>query len=164
MRHSKKQRWGARASLLLVSIAWLLCFRRANAFQAPATACTSSLFSSPCARLHASSVQGVEQVTISKQVVPIAYTRYSASDWWHNIQSLPRSTILREIKNPVLTIVVWSAFVSLLHTLLAKSGRANMLCLSSKPHSLLVSSLGLLLVFRTNSAYQRFAVSPRFIV
>jgi predicted membrane chloride channel (bestrophin family) len=32
------------------------------------------------------------------------------------------------------------------------------MCMSSKPHSFLVSALGLLLVFRTNSAYQRFAV------
>jgi predicted membrane chloride channel (bestrophin family) len=31
------------------------------------------------------------------------------------------------------------------------------MCISGKPHSFLVSSLGLLLVFRTNSAYQRFA-------
>lgn len=34
---------------------------------------------------------------------------------------------------------------------------ARAMCISSKPHALLVSALGLLLVFRTNSAYQRFA-------
>jgi len=34
---------------------------------------------------------------------------------------------------------------------------AGSLCIPTAPHSLMVSSLGLLLVFRTNSAYQRFA-------
>ena len=85
---------------------------------------------------------------------------YSASDWLHNIQSLPRSSILREIKGPVITIVVWSTLVSIVHKVLILSGKANIanrMCLSSKPHSLLVNSLGLLLVFRTNTAYQRFA-------
>ena len=88
--------------------------------------------------------------------------RYSASDWMHNIKSLPRSSILREIRRPVLSIVSWSTFVSTVHGLLRRMGReklASRLCISSKPHSLLVSALGLLLVFRTNSAYQRFAVS-----
>lgn len=35
---------------------------------------------------------------------------------------------------------------------------AKHMCLPTTPHSLMVSALGLLLVFRTNSAYQRFAV------
>lgn len=83
--------------------------------------------------------------------------RYSASDWWHNMQSLPRSTVLREIKSPVSAIVLWSAFVSMLNLLLTTKWNVQ-LSLSNTPHSLLVSSLALLLVFRTNSAYQRFAV------
>jgi len=41
------------------------------------------------------------------------------------------------------------------------SGLAQHMNLSSTPHSLLVSSLGLLLVFRTNSAYQKFAEGRR---
>lgn len=88
--------------------------------------------------------------------------RYSASDWWHNMKSLPRSSILREIKGPVLTLMAWSTFISAIHqTLLLSSKTAQLakyLCISSTPHSFLVSALGLLLVFRTNSAYQRFAV------
>lgn len=87
--------------------------------------------------------------------------RYSASDWWHNMQSLPRSTVLREIKSPVSAIVLWSAFVSMLNLLLSTKWNVQ-LKLSSIPHSLLVSSLALLLVFRTNSAYQRFAVRLMF--
>lgn len=89
-------------------------------------------------------------------------SRYSASDWYHNIKSLPRSSILREVKTPVLTIMAWSTFVSVIHWILRQSGAisvATRMCISNKPHSFLVSALGLLLVFRTNSAYQRFTVS-----
>lgn len=103
-----------------------------------------------------------------EQTIPDVYhndpndTRYSASDWLHNIKSLPRSSILREIRRPVLTIMTWSTVVSFVHHFFRQGGMnkaAQRMCLSSKPHSLLVSALGLLLVFRTNSAYQRFAVS-----
>jgi predicted membrane chloride channel (bestrophin family) len=85
--------------------------------------------------------------------------RYSASDWRQNMLSLPRSTILREIKRPVLTVILWSTFVSILHRWFLSvgwTGRAARMCIDSKPHSFLVSALGMLLVFRTNSAYQRF--------
>jgi predicted membrane chloride channel (bestrophin family) len=86
--------------------------------------------------------------------------RYSASDWFHNIKTMSNSSILREIKNPILAITLWSTLVSVVqHILLQKGliGMARGMCMSNKPHSLLVSALGLLLVFRTNSAYQRFA-------
>lgn len=85
--------------------------------------------------------------------------RYSASDWWANVKSLPRSTILRAIQGPVITVMVWSLLVSILHGLLRRFAPSvqHVMCISSKPHSFLVSALGLLLVFRTNSAYQRFA-------
>lgn len=85
--------------------------------------------------------------------------RYSASDWYHNIKTMPNSSILREIKNPILAVTVWSTLVSFVHYTFLIKGWTNIarsMCLSSKPHSLLVSALGLLLVFRTNSAYQRF--------
>jgi hypothetical protein len=87
--------------------------------------------------------------------------RYSASDWYHNMKTLPSSSILKEIKGPIWTIALWSGFWSFLHKALNMSGMkgaAQAMCMSSKPHSFLVSALGLLLVFRTNSAYQRFAV------
>jgi predicted membrane chloride channel (bestrophin family) len=90
--------------------------------------------------------------------------RYSASDWIHNIKTLPKSTILREIRGMTCTVVGWSAFVSLVHkALLATKGSdiANKMCIPSMPHSFLVSSLSLLLVFKTNSAYQRFAEGRR---
>lgn len=86
--------------------------------------------------------------------------RYSASDWYHNIKTMPNSSILREIKNPILAVTIWSTLVSVVHYIFSMKGWTSIarnMCMSSKPHSLLVSALGLLLVFRTNSAYQRFA-------
>jgi predicted membrane chloride channel (bestrophin family) len=53
----------------------------------------------------------------------------------------------------------WATFLSLLHDKLLQINpvRAEHLYLPTTPHSLMMSALGLLLVFRTNSAYQRFA-------
>ncbi|KAL7528766.1 hypothetical protein ACHAWF_002694 [Thalassiosira exigua] len=85
--------------------------------------------------------------------------RYSASDWFHNMRSLHNSSILREIHGPVGWITAWSTLVSFAYKICHLGGFghiANGLCLGSTPHSLIASSIGLLLVFRTNSAYQRF--------
>ena len=93
--------------------------------------------------------------------------RHSSSDWVHNIASLPKSSVLQEIMNPVLSITAWSSMISIVHRLLTLSSNpmcnnlALNMCIPTQVHSFLVSSLGLLLVFRTNSAYQRFVVSCR---
>lgn len=76
------------------------------------------------------------------------------------MKTLPQSTVLKEIRNPVLMVTAWSTFISVMHHLLLRCGKsaaAAKMCISASPHSFLVSALGLLLVFRTNSAYQRFA-------
>ena len=92
--------------------------------------------------------------------------RHSAKDWLYNVRSLPQSSVLQDIRNPVVTIAAWSTVVSVIHKVMASSSSkvlqrmADNMCIGSTPHSFLVSSLGLLLVFRTNSAYQRFSVSP----
>jgi len=84
--------------------------------------------------------------------------RYSAQDWRHNIASLPDSTILREVRNPLIWMSSWAAVVSVVHRYLRRSYPrvADHMTIPGAPHSLLVSAIGLLLVFRTNSAYQRF--------
>ena len=92
------------------------------------------------------------------------YNRHSASDWLYNIQSFPQSKVLREIRNPVLSVTGWSFAVSVVHRLCQSSSSALLQTLAvhmnipATAHSFLVSALGLLLVFRTNSAYQRFNV------
>lgn len=81
------------------------------------------------------------------------------SDWWHNTLSLPNSAILRSIRGPVLFMTCWAGFLSMLYRnlLVTNPQVANLMCLSTTPHSLMSSALSLLLVFKTNSAYQRFA-------
>ena len=88
----------------------------------------------------------------------------SAEDWLHNVASLPNSTVLRDIRKPVLTVTAWSSVVSIMFKCLMNGSRtmqyiASCMDIGTQFHSFLVSSLGLLLVFRTNSAYQRFVVS-----
>ena len=92
--------------------------------------------------------------------------RHSAGDWLYNVFSLPKSSVLKEIRSPVLTIAAWSGVVSVIHRTLQQQTQSTLcqrlarnMCIGATPHSFLVSSLGLLLVFRTNSAYQRFNVS-----
>ncbi|KAL7539712.1 hypothetical protein ACHAXR_009523 [Thalassiosira sp. AJA248-18] len=85
--------------------------------------------------------------------------RYSASDWIHSIHSISNSTMLREIKGPVGWITAWSTLVSVVYKFCQMNGMSNVaqkMCLGSTPHSLIASSIGMLLVFRTNSAYERF--------
>jgi Bestrophin, RFP-TM, chloride channel len=91
--------------------------------------------------------------------------RHSASDWLYNIRSFPQSKVLREIRNPVLAVAGWSFVVSLVYRIgmtpwATPSLRylSQHMCIPGTAHSFLVSALGLLLVFRTNSAYQRFNV------
>ena len=85
--------------------------------------------------------------------------RYSSSDWFHNTITLPSSAILRAIRVPVVFMTSWATFLSLLHKHLLETNpmAAEIMCIPSTPHSLMVSALSLLLVFKTNSAYQRFA-------
>jgi predicted membrane chloride channel (bestrophin family) len=93
--------------------------------------------------------------------------RYSSRDWFHTIITFPNSGVLRDTKSPVMFITGWATMLSLVYEALLhyqSSGSAtaaawmNLLPvpLPLAPHSLMMSVLGLLLVFRTNSAYQRF--------
>ena len=86
--------------------------------------------------------------------------RYSSRDWLHSFITLPNSNILQDIASPVRAITLWATVLSLVHHfgLKAQASWVSYLYLpSTAPHSLMMSALGLLLVFRTNSAYQRFA-------
>ena len=88
--------------------------------------------------------------------------RYASKDWLHNTINLPCSAILRSVQFPVISMTIWGFVISLIHRSLIKRGLTDLaahMCIPSSPHSLTVSALGLLLVFRTNSAYQRFTVS-----
>eukprot|EP00546_Thalassionema_frauenfeldii_P003933 CAMPEP_0178923062 /NCGR_PEP_ID=MMETSP0786-20121207/16509_1 /TAXON_ID=186022 /ORGANISM="Thalassionema frauenfeldii, Strain CCMP 1798" /LENGTH=410 /DNA_ID=CAMNT_0020597513 /DNA_START=282 /DNA_END=1514 /DNA_ORIENTATION=+ len=85
--------------------------------------------------------------------------RYSSRDWFHNTVSLPNSAILRSIRSPVVFMTSWATFISALYDYYLKTNPnlAGCFVVPATPHSLMMSALSLLLVFRTNSAYQRFA-------
>ena len=79
--------------------------------------------------------------------------------------NLPGSTILRDVRGPVSWTFAWATSWSVLHRWCAAAemggSRAARLvghmCLPPVQHTMMVSALSFLLVFRTNSAYQRFA-------
>ena len=84
--------------------------------------------------------------------------RYSSRDWLHSAITLPNSGVLKSIRSPVLAVTAWASFLSFLHRRLLEtnSQAAAKMYLPAAPHTLMMSVLGLLLVFRTNSAYARF--------
>ncbi|KAL9184935.1 hypothetical protein ACHAXT_002712 [Thalassiosira profunda] len=111
---------------------------------------------------------------------PKEFGRISAGDWRHNMHNLPSSTILRDVRNPVVCVFVWATLWSALYKGLTKllaaaatesgalpvpsprwmtvaSWLARHMRLPAVQHSMMTSALSLLLVFKTNSAYQRFA-------
>mmetsp|Transcript_7489 Transcript_7489/g.11196 ORF Transcript_7489/g.11196 Transcript_7489/m.11196 type:complete len:387 (+) Transcript_7489:64-1224(+) len=75
--------------------------------------------------------------------------RYTSSDWFHNILTIPSSIILNRIQMPVLWQMIWASII-------VAANFFKPIQISMKPHTLLGSALGLLLVFRTNAAYNRF--------
>lgn len=83
--------------------------------------------------------------------------RYTTSSlWFHTLLTIPKSTLLRRIWQPVLCITSWSGLIAFLvrFGFVRQSGVLGFL-LWPKVHTLLGGALGLLLVFRTNSAYSR---------
>jgi len=84
-----------------------------------------------------------------------AIRRYSASDWFNNLRTWRHSLVLRRIRSPLCFNVLFTLLICVWHTFAGPlPGLADRLV--SLPHTLLGSALGLLLVFRTNAAYDRF--------
>lgn len=79
--------------------------------------------------------------------------RYSSSDWWRNLVSLPSSVVLRRISSHVAFNVVTATAVVVAHSYTADM---KIWHLSPLPHVLLGTALGLLLSYRTSAAYDRF--------
>ena len=77
--------------------------------------------------------------------------RYSSNDWFTNFITTPGSMTLNRIKFHLLTNVAMGALAIVMH-----NKYPNLVSLPMTGHSLLGSSLGLLLSYRTNSAYARF--------
>ena len=82
---------------------------------------------------------------------PFPITRYSSQDWWRVLKELPSSSVLVRIAPRMAANVVVATLVAWLRV-------AGLLRLSfpALPHQLAGAFLGLLVTFRTNSAYARF--------
>lgn len=76
--------------------------------------------------------------------------RYSTRDWLHNLKTIRTSRLLKRIFRVIMFNTIWSMAVSILHCF-TKFTTPGMTM-----HALLGSALGLLLVFRTNTAYDRY--------
>ncbi|KAJ1632443.1 Bestrophin, RFP-TM, chloride channel-domain-containing protein [Pavlovales sp. CCMP2436] len=79
------------------------------------------------------------------------HARYTTSSLWiHSMRTLPSSSVLRGVRAPVIASIVWAFAMAALNAVT----HFNVPC--SRPHTLLSWALALLLVFRTNSSYNRF--------
>jgi len=76
--------------------------------------------------------------------------RYSTGDWLNCITTLPTSRILRRTKYNILFFTAFSAFLTWLYKY------KFLFTLPATVHSIAGAALSLLLVFRTNAAYDRF--------
>ena len=76
--------------------------------------------------------------------------RYSSNDWLLNFILIPKSFILKRISFHMMSNIIGCILVILLHE------KYPNLSIPMTGHSLVASSLGLLLSYRTNSAYSRF--------
>jgi Bestrophin, RFP-TM, chloride channel len=101
------------------------------------------------------SVTGVRQRRVSCN---LERPPRAASGWYRSLQSLPRSRVLFNVWPQVATAFVGSCIVVVLHSLLqqALGDGYVMPPLSPTPHTFLATALGLVLVFRTNAAYDRY--------
>lgn len=98
--------------------------------------------------------RGVHTRAESSRQTRIRARRYTSVDWVANLRGLGSSNLLRRILGPVMCTTSVAVVVYLASALLMPQGK--FLHASTTGHALLVSALGLLLVFRTNTAYSRF--------
>lgn len=82
--------------------------------------------------------------------------RYTSADWLKCLLSLPFSFALRRVSSHILANTIFSIAIWILYGVYPKTVQYLIAGLSTTPHMLLGSALGLLLVFRTNTAYDRF--------
>ena len=79
--------------------------------------------------------------------------KYEPSDWLSHLFDI-KGSMFREIIYRVLLCVLWAAVVVFAQSVLKRHGHS--VAIPSQAHALIGTALGLLLVFRTNSSYDRF--------
>ena len=98
------------------------------------------------------------ETSSKKPEIAAQVPRYAARDWGRNMRSLPQSLILRRISSPLLfnQLVTLACVISHAIAVRTSGPLGEVARVSAVPHTLLGSALGLLLVFRTNAAYDRY--------
>lgn len=129
-------------------------------FKPVASATTTALMATWWRSQRSSSAAGEprsEAVVIRKKYNPFIpqAARYRSVDWLASLRGIPRSSLLRRISGPLLwtTLNAWFTYLIFLQLTLLGLPLPG---IGVTVHSLLGSALGLLLVFRTNTAYSRF--------
>lgn len=77
--------------------------------------------------------------------------RYSSNDWLECLLNWPSSRILQRVKSSVMFLGLWTAALVTIYKI-----KSLQFLFPASVHSILGSALGLLLVFRTNTSYDRF--------
>ena len=80
---------------------------------------------------------------------------YDPHDWRSHLLDI-HGSMLREILWRVLSCVLWAAIVTVVYELAIDDPAATLATWTMAIHSVLGTAIGLLLVFRTNSSYDRF--------
>ena len=80
---------------------------------------------------------------------------YDPHDWRSHLLDI-HGSMLREILWRVLSCVLWAAIVTIVYELVINDPAAEVAIWTMAIHSVLGTAIGLLLVFRTNSSYDRF--------
>lgn len=88
---------------------------------------------------------------LSIKMAIIGPVRYSTADWFECLSTLPSSRILKRTRNSIVFFSLWTIIL----VALSKMGKIR-IQLPTSIHTLVGSALSLLLVFRTNSSYDRF--------
>ena len=107
---------------------------------------------------------------VKPQYTSSSRTGYDARDWSRVLLTWPSSFVVRRIRSPLIAISFWSLVVACLHQLLLVSSSSPWVTTIlgqlgavapgigiARTMTLAGSALSLLLVFRTNTAYNRYA-------
>ena len=96
------------------------------------------------------------ETSSKKPEIAAQVPRYAARDWGRNMRSLPQGLILRRIWTRCSSTSCNSCVISHAIAVRTSDPLGEVARVSAVPHTLLGSALGLLLVFRTNAAYDRY--------
>ena len=82
--------------------------------------------------------------------------RYSSADWLRSLLSLPKSNLLRRVSTQLFGHTLFASFVWAAYVMWPEYLKLMTVGLDPQHMLLLGNALALLLVFRTNTAYDRF--------